>query len=263
MCRWRSALPMQKVACEIATAACMRRYKKSSPAYLRWLGGCARAGYAASQDSRCSPGFDEAHMHCLLWGDSVAGARLATRVGRNAGKHGGIALAAAVDKVWLVALFIVCIYKYGIVRIFMSYRVWLPLLLMLVLAVEGVLGAWASTRMVLHAGEAPASAGIARAATASCDPVQADSSARTSLPLAAKAAGGHQDHAGKSAASHADDCSCADSVGCECLCVFTIYPPATALLFAGAHPPVSADTPLQALELPFGRLSRVFRPPIV
>ena len=75
--------------------------------------------------------------------------------------------------------------------------------------------------------------------------------------------GGHAEHTGKSPSSHADDCSCADSVGCECLCVFTIYPPATALLFAGAHPPVAADTPLPALVLPAGRLSRVFRPPIV
>ncbi|WP_313319612.1 CopL family metal-binding regulatory protein [Stenotrophomonas sp.] len=141
----------------------------------------------------------------------------------------------------------------------MSYRVWLPLLLMLVLAVEGVLGAWASTRMVLHAEGAPSVAGITRAASASCDPAP-----RALAQRGATIAGGHDAHAGNSAsASHADECSCADSVGCECLCVFTIYPPATALLFAGAHPPVVADTPLPVLELPAGRLSGVFRPPIV
>ncbi|MGE8224430.1 MAG: CopL family metal-binding regulatory protein [Stenotrophomonas sp.] len=150
----------------------------------------------------------------------------------------------------------------------MSYRVWLPLLLMLVLAVEGVLGAWASTRMVLHADGAPSVAGITRAASASCnpvrsDPVRSDLVNRTLAAPGATAGSGHDEHAGKSTSSHADDCSCADSVGCECLCVFTIYPPATALLFAGAHPPVSADTPLPALVLPAGRLSRVFRPPIV
>lgn len=143
----------------------------------------------------------------------------------------------------------------------MSYRVWLPLLLMLVLAVEGVLGAWASTRMVLHAEGVPSVAGITRAASASCDP------APRALALAQRgstATDGHEKHAGKSASpAHADECSCADSVGCECLCVFTIYPPATALLFAGAHPPLVADTPLPALVLPAGRLSRVFRPPIV
>lgn len=144
----------------------------------------------------------------------------------------------------------------------MSYRMCLPLLLMLVLAVEGVLGAWASTRMVLHADGAPV-AGITRAASAGCDPVRSDVAARTSAAPRATGGDGHEEHAGKSASSHADDCSCADSVGCECLCVFTIYPPATALLFAGAHPPVSADTPLPALVLPAGRLSRVFRPPIV
>ena len=154
----------------------------------------------------------------------------------------------------------------------MSYRMCLPLLLMLVLAVEGVLGAWASTRMVLHADGIPSVAGIARAASASCnpvrsdpvrsDPVQGGQLQRTSVVLVSNG-DGHDEHAGKSATSHADDCSCADSVGCECLCVFTIYPPATALLFAGAHPPVSADTPLPALVLPAGRLSRVFRPPIV
>lgn len=152
----------------------------------------------------------------------------------------------------------------------MSYRMCLPLLLMLVLAVEGVLGAWASTRMVLHADGVPSVAGITRAASASCnpvrsdpvrsDPVRSDLVNRTST---ATAGSGHDEHTGKSTSSHADDCSCADSVGCECLCVFTIYPPATALLFAGAHPPVSADTPLPALVLPAGRLSRVFRPPIV
>lgn len=154
----------------------------------------------------------------------------------------------------------------------MSYRVWLPLLLMLVLAVEGVLGAWASTRMVLHADRAPSVAGITRAAGASCDPVRSDPVRsdraqaglvqRASVTLASSG-NGHDEHTGKSTSSHADDCSCADSVGCECLCVFTIYPPATALLFAGAHPPVSADTPLPVLVLPAGRLSRVFRPPIV
>ena len=149
----------------------------------------------------------------------------------------------------------------------MSYRMCLPLLLMLVLAVEGVLGAWASTRMVLHADGVPSVAGITRAASASCNPVRSDSvqsglAQRASAALASNG-DGHDEHAGKSATSHADDCSCADSVGCECLCVFTIYPPATALLFAGAHPPVSADTPLPVLVLPAGRLSRVFRPPIV
>ena len=150
----------------------------------------------------------------------------------------------------------------------MSYRMCLPLLLMLVLAVEGVLGAWASTRMVLHADGVPSVAGNTRAASAGCDPVRSDPVRsdlvnRTSASPRATAGGGHDEHTGKSTSSHADDCSCADSVGCECLCVFTIYPPATALLFAGAHPPVSADTPLPALVLPAGRLSRVFRPPIV
>ena len=155
----------------------------------------------------------------------------------------------------------------------MSYRMCLPLLLMLVLAVEGALGAWASTRMVLHADGVPSVAGITRAASAGCDPVRSDPvrsepvrtdlAARTSTAAGASTGGGHDEHTGKSTSSHADDCSCADSVGCECLCVFTIYPPATALLFAGAHPPVSADTPLPALVLPAGRLSRVFRPPIV
>lgn len=151
----------------------------------------------------------------------------------------------------------------------MSYRMCLSLLLMLVLAVEGVLGAWASTRMVLHADGVPSVAGITRAASAGCDPVRSDpvrsDPVRSDLvnrTSAATAGGGHDEHTGKSTSSHADDCSCADSVGCECLCVFTIYPPATALLFAGAHPPVSADTPLPALVLPAGRLSRVFRPPI-
>lgn len=144
----------------------------------------------------------------------------------------------------------------------MSYRMCLPLLLMLVLAVEGVLGAWASTRMVLHADAVPLAAGITRAASASCDPVRSDVAARALALPPATAGSGHDEHTGKSPSSHADDCSCADSVGCECLCVFTIYPPATALLFAGAHPPVSADTPLPALVLPAGRLSRVFRPPI-
>lgn len=135
----------------------------------------------------------------------------------------------------------------------MSYRVWLPLLLMLVLAVEGVLGAWASTRMVMHAGGDVVSEDGTRVASADCDPA----------PRLSTLTPAHGKHAGLPASpDHQDDCSCADSAGCECLCVFTIYPPVGALLFASAHPPVSADTALPVLELPASKLSRVFRPPI-
>jgi len=142
------------------------------------------------------------------------------------------------------------------VRISMSFRVWLPLLLMLVLAVEGVLGAWASTRMALHVDDPIAGNPVGRAASASCNPAPATSE------RSASNAGAHAAH-GSSALSPADaDCSCADSLGCDCLCVFTVYPPATTLWFAGAQPPAAANTPLPSLDLPADRLARVFRPPI-
>lgn len=131
----------------------------------------------------------------------------------------------------------------------MRYRCWLPLLLICVLAAEGVLGAWTGARMALDAvaGVAVAEGG---AAQPDCAPV---------TPVPAKV---HAGHGKPGDTTDAADCTCADSTGCECACVLALYPPATLALFAGAYPPVAFDAPVPVLRLPANKLSRVFRPPI-
>ncbi|MCD9085837.1 CopL family metal-binding regulatory protein [Stenotrophomonas sp. SY1] len=130
----------------------------------------------------------------------------------------------------------------------MPYRFWLPLLLICVFAAEGVLGAWAGTRMAVEAVAVAADGSVAL--DADCEPVK---------PVPAKTHPGH----GKSGEiTHHSDCTCVDSMGCECVCVLALYPPTTVALFAGAYPPVSLDTALPVLQLPASKLSRVFRPPI-
>lgn len=130
----------------------------------------------------------------------------------------------------------------------MPYRCWLPLLLICVLAAEGVLGAWVGARMALDTA--------ASVAAASDVAVQADCA--PSKPVLAKAHAGH----GKPGGTDATDCTCGDSTGCECACVLALYPPTTVALFAGSYPPVTFDVPLPVLQLPASKLSRVFRPPI-
>lgn len=159
----------------------------------------------------------------------------------------------AVDRISLLALLIVCIYKYGFVAEVMANRVWLPLLLMLVLAAEGVLGAWAGTRMALHVGSALQGEAGSGLALADCE-----------RPRATAVSAAHARHAGApDAPANDSDCECADDVGCRCLCAFTAYPPTTNLLLLAASPLRVTDTPLPVLELPASKLSRVFRPPIV
>ena len=131
----------------------------------------------------------------------------------------------------------------------MPYRFWLPLLLICVLAAEGVLGAWAGARMAMDvvAGIAADGGGATDADCAPAQPVQAKT---------------HPAHGKPGGTLHDNDCSCLDSMGCECVCVLALYPPTTVALFAGAYPPVSLDTALPVLQLPASKLSRVFRPPI-
>ncbi len=130
----------------------------------------------------------------------------------------------------------------------MPYRCWLPLLLICVLAAEGVLGAWVGARMALDTAASAAAVGDV-AAQADCAP---------SMPALAKAHAGH----GKPGCTDASDPTCGDSTGCECACVLALYPPTTVALFAGSHPLMAFDVPLPVLLLPASKLSRVFRPPI-
>ncbi|MCL7715233.1 CopL family metal-binding regulatory protein [Stenotrophomonas mori] len=132
----------------------------------------------------------------------------------------------------------------------MPYRCWLPLLLICVLAAEGVLGAWAGGRMALDALASVAD-GRGGAAAAECSPVVPATSA---VPA-------HAGHGGRLDGG-AGDCTCVDAMGCECVCVLALYPPTTVALFAGRYPPVAFDAAVPAPQLPASKLSRVFRPPI-
>lgn len=134
----------------------------------------------------------------------------------------------------------------------MPYRSWLPLLLMAVLVFEGIFGAWAGTRMALHAVD-----GIA-AEQAPAKPGCETAKRSRAVGLASA---GHSRHE-RGVADPADDCSCVDSTGCECRCVLSLYPPIALALLAPAHPAVSLDIALPPLTLPASKLSRVFRPPI-
>lgn len=135
----------------------------------------------------------------------------------------------------------------------MSYRLLLPLLLIFLLGADGVLGAWASTRMVLNAlpdGEALATEQDESAQDA-CDPPVHD---------AAPSMAAHGDH---HRSKHAGDRECADGASCDCICMLTFYPPSATTLFASRHSPISMDTLFPPLDVPPSKLSRVFRPPIV
>ncbi|MGH8052952.1 MAG: CopL family metal-binding regulatory protein [Stenotrophomonas sp.] len=133
----------------------------------------------------------------------------------------------------------------------MPYRLWLPLLLICVLAAEGVLGAWVGARMAMETVASVAVTTDAGAVDPDCEPAK---------PVLTNA---HGDHGRGKMPPHHDDCTCVDSASCECVCVLALYPPTSVKLFAGAHPLVSPDTALPVLELPASKLSRVFRPPIV
>ncbi len=130
----------------------------------------------------------------------------------------------------------------------MPYRSWLPLLLICVLAAEGVLGAWTGARMALDTVAGVAVAGTT--GTASCASVK---------PSLVK---GHAGHGKSNGNTQDNDCTCDDSMACDCVCVLALYPPTTVALFAGTYPPVAFDTALPVLQLPASKLSRVFRPPI-
>lgn len=130
----------------------------------------------------------------------------------------------------------------------MPYRFWLPLLLICVLAAEGVLGAWAGARMAVES-----------LAEVAADGVVPDADCAPEEPPPATA---HAGHGNDGSARHHADCTCVDSMSCECVCVLVLYPPTRMALFAGTHPPASPDTALPVLELPASKLSRVFRPPI-
>ncbi len=132
----------------------------------------------------------------------------------------------------------------------MPYRFWLPLLLICVLAAEGVLGAWAGARMAMETAASVAANTEAGAVDPDCEPAK---------PVLAKT---HGDHGRGGVPPHHTDCTCVDSTSCECVCVLVLYPPTSVKLFAGTHPPISLDTALPVLELPASKLSRVFRPPI-
>ena len=132
----------------------------------------------------------------------------------------------------------------------MPYRLWLPLLLICVLAAEGVLGAWAGARMAMETVASVATDTGTGAVDPDCEPAK---------PVLAQT---HGDHGRGTMPPHHSDCTCVDSTGCECVCVLVLYPPTSVKLFAGTHPPVSLDTALPVLELPASKLSRVFRPPI-
>lgn len=134
----------------------------------------------------------------------------------------------------------------------MSYRLMLPLLLIALLGADGVLGAWASTRMALHAMSASGPLAAARDGTAgeACDlPAQDTAPARAA----------HGDH---DRSRQGGDADCVDRASCDCVCVLTFYPPSLTTLFATRHLPISMDTLFPSLEVPPRKLSRVFRPPI-
>lgn len=134
----------------------------------------------------------------------------------------------------------------------MPYRLLLPLMLIFLLGADGVLGAWASTRMALHAmseGD-PLAVGDA-AAQEVCDPSARE--AASPVPVA------HGDH---HSGQQGGDRECADSASCDCICMLTFYPPSATTLFASRHSPISMDTLFPPLDVPPSKLSRVFRPPI-
>lgn len=137
----------------------------------------------------------------------------------------------------------------------MPYRLLLPLMLIFLLGADGVLGAWASTRMALHAmsdGDPLAVGDIATQEV--CDP-----SAREGAPATSPATVAHGDHPG---GKQGGDRGCADSASCDCICMLTFYPPSATTLFASRHSPISMDTLFPPLDVPPSKLSRVFRPPI-
>ncbi len=135
----------------------------------------------------------------------------------------------------------------------MPYRFWLPLLLICVLAAEGVLGAWLGARMAMET--------VASMATITETDATLDPDCEPVKPQALRTA--HSDHQpGSMPQQHHDDCTCVDSMGCECVCVLALYPPTSVAAFAGSHPRLTLDTALPVLELPMSKLSRVFRPPI-
>ena len=136
----------------------------------------------------------------------------------------------------------------------MPYRLLLPLLLIFLLGADGVLGAWANTRMALHAvaESDPLAEGEGGSGQEACDPSISDQA-----PAPALAAHGDHDRS-----KHGGDHECADSASCDCICMLTFYPPSATTLFASRHSPISMDTLFPPLEVPPSKLSRVFRPPI-
>jgi len=119
--------------------------------------------------------------------------------------------------------------------------------LIFVLCTEGMLGAWASTRMAVNAvAHAAAADGQTAGEAASEDCEEGDT------PGAARQDG--------QAAHH--DCDCNGQAACACNCMFAFYPHGGGVLFAAQHRLASVYSGALPEHHPQAAVSRVFRPPI-
>lgn len=126
-----------------------------------------------------------------------------------------------------------------------SPRVLLRCLLMFVLCANGVVVAWASTRMATAAASVTATVTDSSTADSSGQAVDCGQKERPGVP-----AGG----------SGHDDCDCAAS---DCACtILTLYPMRPAQLFAARHVLGTAYLPPPLMPAVRHQISRVFRPPI-
>lgn len=119
--------------------------------------------------------------------------------------------------------------------------------LILVLCAEGMLGAWASTRMAVNAvahAATPAGQAAGEGASEDCEERDASGAAR-------------QD--GQSA-HH--DCDCGGQAACACSCMLAFYPHGGGVLFAAQHALASVYSGALPEHHPQATVSRLFRPPI-
>ncbi|KAF1722301.1 CopL family metal-binding regulatory protein [Pseudoxanthomonas wuyuanensis] len=121
----------------------------------------------------------------------------------------------------------------------------LRVLLIFVLCAEGVLGAWASTRMAVGAiAHAEASAAAGQGNIEDCE----DGSAAD-----------RQQNDGRTAHQ---GCDCGAQAFCGCSCMLTFYPPGGSVLFSAQHALASVYLGTLRTHSVRNEISPVFRPPI-
>ncbi|WP_454831011.1 CopL family metal-binding regulatory protein [Pseudoxanthomonas wuyuanensis] len=121
----------------------------------------------------------------------------------------------------------------------------LRVLLIFVLCTEGILGAWASTRMAIGAiAHADAAAAAGQGTVEDCE----DGSAAD------------RQQNGDSTAHQ--DCDCGSQAFCGCSCMVTFYPLGGGVLFAAQHALASVYLSTLRTHSVRNEISPVFRPPI-